>query len=295
MHRPLARFLTLAATFALARGARAEVTVEPFVAGPDGFHVVSALILGDTQAVLVDAQFTKSEAHRVVARLLESRRELTTVYITHAHPDHFFGLEVIKQAFPRAKILAAPVVVTEMKKTAPGKDKTYRPMYGANLGKPTYPVAYKKNTIDLDGQTIDLIPLEPGESAAAVLVHVPAVKTVIAGDVVFNNVHPWLAETDAARRAGWLKNLEKIKSLSPTTVIAGHRTPDAKDTPAAVDFTAAYVADFDKAVAETRSADELKKKVLANAKYKSLALPVILDLAAGAAFPAPPAAAVPAK
>jgi glyoxylase-like metal-dependent hydrolase (beta-lactamase superfamily II) len=290
MNRHLAFGLAAAVASAMSGSARADVTVEPFVAGPDGFHVVSTLILGDKGAVLVDAQLTRSEAHRVVARVLESRRELTTVYITHAHPDHYFGLEVIKQAFPKAKILAAPVVVTEMKQTAGGKEKAYRPIYGANLGKPVFPTAYRKNTIELDGQTIELIPLEPGESAAAVLVHVPAAKTVIAGDVVFDHVHPWMAETDAARRAGWLKNLEKIRSLSPTTVIAGHRTPEVKDAMAAVDFTAAYVADYDKAVNEAKSADELKKKMLANPRYRELKLPAILDLGVATAFLAPPAA-----
>lgn len=286
--------VSLVAVLALADTARADatLTVEPYVAGAEGFHVVSALILGEKQAVLIDAQFTKSEAHRLVARLLETKRDLAAVYITHPHPDHYFGLEVIKQAFPKAKIYAAPVVVTDMKKSAPAREKMWKPMYGNNLGKPTYPTAYKKTTIALEGQSIELIALEPGESTSAVLVHVPSIRTVIAGDVVYNGIHPWLAEADAPRRQTWLKNLEKIKSLAPTTVIPGHRSPDAKDNSiAAVDFTAAYIKDFDKAVTESKTADELKKKILANPKYKDLKLAPILDFAAGAAFPPPPPAA----
>jgi glyoxylase-like metal-dependent hydrolase (beta-lactamase superfamily II) len=242
--------------------------------------------MGEKQAVLIDAQFTKSEAHRLVARLLETKRELAAVYITHPHPDHFFGLEVIKQAFPKAKIYAAPVVLADMKKSAPAREKTWKPIYGANLAKPVYPQSYKKNTIDLEGQSIELIPLEPGESSSGVMVHIPSIKTVVAGDVVYNGVHPWLAEADADRRQTWLKNLEKIKALSPTTVIAGHKSPDAKgDTIAAVEFTIQYVKDFDKAVGESKSADDLKRKILGNTKYKDLKLSPILDFAADAMFP----------
>jgi glyoxylase-like metal-dependent hydrolase (beta-lactamase superfamily II) len=293
MHRlalALAYALTALAVVAVGPAPAAAdpaLTVKTYVAGAEGFHATSTIILGEKQAVLIDAQLTKSDAHRVVAEILDSKRELAAVYITHPHPDHFFGLEVIKQAFPKAKLYAAPVVLADMKKTAPAREKAWKPTYGANLAKPVYPTAYKDTTIDLEGQAIDLVALEAGESTSGVLVHVPSIKTVIAGDVVFAGVHPWLAEADAARRASWLKNLEKIKALSPTTIIAGHKAPSVKDDSiAAVDFTAQYIKDYEKAVGEAKSADELKKKMLANKAYKDLALAPILDFAVAASFPA---------
>jgi glyoxylase-like metal-dependent hydrolase (beta-lactamase superfamily II) len=285
----------IVATFALAAvapdPARAELTLDTFVAGPDAFHVTSTIILGQKDAVLIDAQFTASEAHRLVAKILESKRTLKIVYITHGHPDHFFGLAVIKQAFPKARIYAAPTVVKEMRAIANARFKLFKPMYGDNMLKPIFPSAYKQAKIDLEGQAIDLVSMEPGESASAVIVHVPSAKAVIAGDIVYNGVHPWMAETTAERRAGWIRNLDKIEALAPSLVIAGHRAPNVKgDAIASVDFTAAYVKDYDKAVAESKTGDELKKKVMTNPKYKDLALPMIVDFAVQAAFPATPVA-----
>ena len=82
-----------------------------------GFLVDSTLVTGDKDAILIDAQFDRADAHRLVAQILESQKNLTTVYITHSHPDHYFGLEVIHQAFPKAKLVALPATVAEIKKT----------------------------------------------------------------------------------------------------------------------------------------------------------------------------------
>jgi glyoxylase-like metal-dependent hydrolase (beta-lactamase superfamily II) len=278
--------LALLAAMALAGTARADtaLTIETYAAGPDGMHATSSLILGATQAILIDAQLTRSEAHRVVAALLDSKRRLTAVYITHPRPDHYLGLEVIKQAFPKAKLLAAPVVVADMKKTAAAAEAALRPIHGDNLARPIYPTPYKQTTLDLEGETIELIALEPGASSSGVMVHVPSIKTVIAGDVVAAGIHPWLADADAEHRASWRKNLDRIKALSPTTVIPGHRAP-AADAAGAVELTLGYLTDFDAAVAASTSAAELEAKILANPKYKDLALPASLARAAAAAFP----------
>lgn len=60
------------------------------------------LITGDRDAVLVDVPFARSDAYRVVASILDSGKTLKAVIITHDHPDHFFGLDVLADAFPNA-------------------------------------------------------------------------------------------------------------------------------------------------------------------------------------------------
>jgi glyoxylase-like metal-dependent hydrolase (beta-lactamase superfamily II) len=285
------RFAVRAALAVLALGlattARADdapLTLDTFVSSADTFYVTSTLILGKTEAVLVDAQLTRANAYRLVAKILDSKRTLKAVFVTHAHPDHVFGLEIIKQAFPGAKLYASPKVIAELRTMAAAKVKQWKPTFGVNLvDRPVFPTAYGQASYELEGQRIELISAEPGESAAATLVYVPSLKAVIAGDVVYSGVHPWLAETNADRRQGWLRNLEKIKALAPQVVVPGHRLPDRKDLPTSVDFTAGYVRDFDAAAAIAQDAADLQKKV--EATYKDLQLPIILSIAAQAQFP----------
>jgi glyoxylase-like metal-dependent hydrolase (beta-lactamase superfamily II) len=282
----LAAALATVGTAATA-AADTPLTTTVFTGTPNGFLVTSTLIAGDKDAILVDAQFTLADAHRVVAGILESKKNLTTVYVTHGHPDHYFGLEVIKQAFPKAKIVTLAPAAAEIKKTWKGKVKQWGGMYGAQLTtKPVLPTAQKATTLTLEGQTIELRAGQ-GDSADNTYLWIPSTKTVIAGDTVYAGVHPWTAETTADSRKAWIKTLDDITALAPTTVIAGHKDPKAKDDLSAVKATKDYLLAFDAAVASSKTADEVVTKV--KTKYKDLQLDVILTLGAAAQFPAAPA------
>lgn len=263
-----------------------KLTTTTFTAGPNGFLVTSTLIAGEKDAVLIDAQFSLAEAHRLVAAILESKKTLTTVYITHSHPDHYFGLEVIKAAFPAVKIVALDKPVGEIAKTWQAKVKQWGPVFGKLVpAKPVIPTAQKATTLALEGQTIELRGPVQGDSADNTYVWIPSTKTVITGDIAFAGVHAWTAETNAEARKAWVKTLDDIAALGPTTVIAGHRDPKAKEDASVLASTKAYLQAFDAAVASSKTAEEVKTKI--KAKYKDLQLDVILDIGAGAQFAAP--------
>src|SRR6202167_4212182 len=76
--------------------------------GANGYDVNSTMISGERDMLVIDPQFTLSETHRLVAEILESKKNLITIYVTHPHPDHLFGLAVLKQAFPNARAVALP-------------------------------------------------------------------------------------------------------------------------------------------------------------------------------------------
>src|SRR3954470_24587059 len=280
---PISALLLVSVVASSARG-ETKLTTEVFTASPQGFLVTLTLIAGEKEAVLVDGQFTLSDAHRLVGMILDSKKTLTTVYVTHDHPDHYFGLVVIKQAFPKVKIVAEPAVVAEIKKTWAAKVKRWGPMFGANLtSKPIIPEPLAGHSLTLEGQTLEIHGDVQGDDATNSYVWIPSIKTVVAGDIVYQGIFPWTAETHRDSRAAWSKTLDQLAALGATTVIAGHKEPTQKDDPSAVTTTKAYLKDFDDAAAASKSASELEAKM--KAKYPKLAMDFVLQVGAGAQFP----------
>jgi len=246
-------------------------------------------VTGEKDAILIDADFTLADAHRTAAAILDSKKNLTTVYVTHWHPDHYFGLVVLKQVFPKAKLVALPETVAEIKKTAKAKVQQWQPMYGDGItSKPVIPAPLSGKTLTLEGETLEIHGGAQGDSPNNSYVWIPSAKTVVAGDIVYHGVHPWTAETNAAQRAAWLKTLDELSALGATTVVAGHKDPKTKDDAAGIEQTRAYLKAFDEALSASKTADELEAKM--KAKYPDLQMDIIAHFGAAAQFAPPPAA-----
>jgi glyoxylase-like metal-dependent hydrolase (beta-lactamase superfamily II) len=274
----------LAAVLLTAGSASAgKLELKTLTATPQGFLVDAVLVTGEKEALLIDAAFTLADAHRIVAAVLDSGKKLTTVYVTHAHPDHYFGLGVIKQAFPEAKLVALPETVADINKTSKAKVDQWKPMYGANLtDAPVVPEPLKGNTLTLEGETLNITGNVQGDDPRNSYVWIPQLKAVVAGDIIYNGVHVWTAETNAAARKAWLGTLDKIAALKPEIVVAGHKAPDAKDDASAIEFTRAYLKAFDEAVKGSKTAADAQAKI--KAKYADLPLDVIAKLGTEAQY-----------
>ncbi len=286
---PLTARHLLLATAALATATAAHaapaLTTSVFTGSPAGFLVDSTIVAGDKDAILIDAQFDLADAHRLVAQILESKKHLTTVYITHFHPDHYFGLGVIQQAFPTAKLVALPATVDDIKKTWADKVKQWAPLYGDQVtSQPIVPTPLVGNTLTLEGQTLEVHGGVQGDADDSSYVWIPSIRTVVAGDIIYRGVHAWTRETTAAQRQAWRKTLDQLPALKPTTVIAGHKDPKLKDDAGAIDATRAYLDAFDAAIASSKTSAEAQNKV--KARYPTAQLDIMLQLGADAQYAA---------
>ena len=91
-----------------------KLKVKVMISDELGFCVTSTLIMGEKDCVLVDCQWTRSNAYRVIAEICETNLNLKAVFASHAHPDHYWGIGHIGEAFPNAKLYAMEEDIPDM-------------------------------------------------------------------------------------------------------------------------------------------------------------------------------------
>jgi glyoxylase-like metal-dependent hydrolase (beta-lactamase superfamily II) len=275
-----------AAAPAAATAPAPKLKLQVITASPEGFLVNSTLVSGEKEAVLIDAQFTLADAKKVADAVRATNKTLTTVYVTHAHPDHYFGFVALKEAFPSAKLVALPATVAGIQKTWEDKVKTWKPMYkDAITAKPIIPEPLSGTSIDLEGEKLEIVGDLQGDGPNNSYVWIPSLRTVVTGDIVYDAVFPWTAETTPETRKAWSESLDKLAALNPATVVPGHQKPEKKQEPSDIQFTKEYLKAYDEAVAASKTPAEVQTKI--KAEYPDAALDIVLKLGSEAAFKKP--------
>jgi glyoxylase-like metal-dependent hydrolase (beta-lactamase superfamily II) len=227
--------------------------------------ISSTLIYGKRDAVLVDAFITVEQADALVRWVAASGKNLTTIYATHGHGDHFFGIGALLDRLPDARAVATPDVVKVMCQQA-------SPQSLASFWNPFFPgqisdrlvIAEEltENVMDLEGQDLVVVPLGHTDTDYTTCLHVPSIGLVVAGDAAYNGVHLYLAESNPQTRREWIAALDTIEALKPRAVIAGHKRPGNDDSPKIIEETRQYIRDFDRVAGTTATARELYDKML---------------------------------
>lgn len=210
----------------------------------------ATLITGEDQAFLIDAGFTRADGHRLVAAILDSAKTLTTVFISHADPDFYWGAEVIADAFPEAEILATPLVIEHIQAAYEGKLKAWeavgdnRPTRLVNLTELNSDITFEGNVFQLKGGHPGL----PDRHYLWQSEH----RAIVAGVLLFQNEHVWVADTATpADRAVWIELLDEMTALEPAFAVPGHRLPtttlDAGPIAYTRDYLTAFEAELDQA------------------------------------------------
>jgi glyoxylase-like metal-dependent hydrolase (beta-lactamase superfamily II) len=223
----------------------------------------ATLIYGERDAVLVDTFMTVEQCSGLADAIVASGKTLKAIYVTHGHPDHFFGLKVLLDRFPNAQALATREVVAKMRlQIAPEKLDDRRKQFPGLPDVISIANPLEGNEIDLEGNKLVVVRVGHTDTDDTTCLHVPSIGLVVAGDVVYNGIHPFLSESNRQTRLEWIAALDKIDALKPSAVVAGHKIPSNDDNPRNVEETRQYIRDFIRLNDATKTAPEFYDKML---------------------------------
>ena len=228
----------------------------------------STLITANGDGLLVDALLTRDEGERLAAWVQKTGTRPRAIFVTHGHADHFFGAGPVLDAFPDAALLACDQQVVDAARgqlSAKAMASWNARFPGQLPQSPPVPELAGSPEFDLDGHTIVFRTIGGADGALATVVHVPDLRTICSGDIVYNNIHMWLWNSTPDSRTTWLASLDAVAALQPSTIITGHKDPDAPDDDAArvLDQSRRYIEDFEQAVAKSGAPREVIDEMLA--------------------------------
>jgi glyoxylase-like metal-dependent hydrolase (beta-lactamase superfamily II) len=232
-----------------------SLSTKVFFSDESGFAVASVIVMGKKDAALIDTQWSLSNGHRVAAEILETGLRLETIYITHAHPDHYFGLGPIAEAFPAAKVIALPEVARTINRQMFGKVGYWKDIIGPT-NVPTKALNIQpmtKNYFELEGRRIEILPKIMGDLKYNTVVWIPSIKTLYGSDVLFNQAHPFTCEITAEDRQQWIKDVERLEKMGAEVVIPGHQRPGMPFDNSSFTFMKEYLIATEEELARTKT------------------------------------------
>ena len=225
----------------------------------------TTLIYGEREALLVDTFLSDQQTAELADWIAASGRRLSTIYITHGHPDHFFGLKLLRDRFPEARAIATPEVVDAMQAALqPVSVENWRRRFPELIPNSlTVAERLDRPAFKLEGNDIIAVDIGHTDTDHTTCLHVPSIALVIAGDAIYNGTHPYLVESNHEGLLAWLAAIDKIEALKPQAVVVGHGPLDPNNAPRHIGETRRYIRDFMRLDAETTTARELYDSMLA--------------------------------
>jgi len=213
-----------------------------------GSPVASTLIYGSEDAVLTDPAFTTDQAHALGDWVAGKGRNLTDIFITHGHGDHWFAAGLLAERFG-ARVVATAGAIAQMRANIAARPFLWDKVYPGIPPSPVTAVMVPGNRFTLEGHDLVIVEVGHSDSDDTSVLHIPDLGLVVAGDVIYNGAHLWLGESVVVGGFGpWRDAIDKVEALKPRHIVCGHQNRQLDD-------------DAERTIAETRQylddADEL--------------------------------------
>ncbi|MGW5682054.1 MBL fold metallo-hydrolase [Nonomuraea sp. NPDC003754] len=226
-------------------------------AGETGLGKTSVLVAGEQQALLVDGQFTLAEQHRVLADVIDSGKHLSTVFVSAADPDYYFGLQVVRQVFPRVRVLATPDTVERIEATWRSKLEIWKQLGGNLATDVVIPEPLLGGHLELEEHVFEVRAGDPAVEWRTGYLWNAERRAVLGGAALFSGLHPWTADTPTPEeREGWRRALDEMSALEPEYVVAGHRASGGPFDASVIRFTHDYLVAFETELRDASRRDD---------------------------------------
>lgn len=240
---------------ALASG---DLTFEVYNADENSFNVTSTLVIGESETMLIDTGFTRADALRIAAKVLDAGKPLKTIFISQADPDYYFGASQLLEIFPEANVITTPAVRAAIAEKLAKKVRFWGPKMGLNAPvDPKLPTALHANQLTIDNQIIEI------RGTQGVLAHrpylwVPSEKALLGNVGIVQGMHVWMADTQSQPEIdAWLSQLKEMQALNPTLVVPGHMIKEGKLDVSNIRYTQTWIERFDAAKEQSANSTEL--------------------------------------
>src|SRR6202140_1500133 len=202
------------------------VKIHSYLSPLDGFHVNTQMIEGPTAVVIFDGQLLLPYAGEVASYVRTLGKPVDRIILSHAHTDHWSGLQVLTDRFPDARVFALDGVADQLRARGQARLDSFRPIYGDRIAtKVTIPTQTITEGVQrIDGITYDFKRFVDAESDLQLAALLPEQKVLMAFDLVFSpNEH---AFTVVDHFDHWMIVLQQLKALQDyDTITIGHAPP----------------------------------------------------------------------